>query len=322
MRPSDPQQAAPDPDDEIIEGRAELARGDCDEALVHAARAVAVAPERDDVVAFADEAIRSHRAPLDSIGNAQRASYGLVALRARALAAGGKWIAAATTAIEVATFRPALPYIQWAVRWLEQAESISASEADTVLTSLVSFTQHVLAAPPAAETFANVAAAADSVGRIAPRTTDRAKALLVQSMLLRRAGRPAEGVTVAQEAYRARPTWMTCAELANALRDAGRLDEAAVTYRRAADHDPTDLTAWLDLADVHLRRKAWNEAEIIYRRVLDSTPHDVNAITSLTYLQARHGDRGARARLQALASTDGEQSNRARALLAELEGPL
>jgi tetratricopeptide (TPR) repeat protein len=309
-------QVPPDADEEVTEGRAELASGDLDEALMRAARAVAVAPERSDVVAFADEAIRAHPRALHALRASDGTAYGIVALRARALAAEAKWSDAIALAMQVATFRPSLAYAAWGLPWLERAKPLSRAQADELLSRAVAFAQRVLGAASSDDALPNLHAVCAVLDAVAPKAGDRTKAMVVHSMLLRHAGRADEAVSVAAEAYRSRPDWMSAAELANAYRDAGRLKEAGALYQRASDYDPADLTARLDLANVQLRMEDWDGAEATYRRVLRSAPGDQIAHASLTYLLARRGDGDAQARLRAMANMPGEVGDWARRLLA------
>ena len=316
----DVRDAAPDADEELAEGEALLAEGDLDEALMRAARAVAVAPERSDVVAFANKAIAAHRDPLAVLKLARGAPFGVVALRARALAYRQRWMDAAEVTFDVAAFRPSLAYLSWVPPWLAQIEeSMSPADADRLVGFVVHFVNAAVGGDPSdAGLHRNFVAASSILAVIEPRSSRKSRVAIVRAFLLRRLGRAREAVPIAEGAYATEPSWATAVELANTYRDAGRLEEAVTFFRLATDLDRSDCTAWLDLADVLLSMARDVEAEAAYAHVLEAEPRHPVAGPSRLYVALRRGDPTALDALRAMAAQSGEAGNLARGLLARV----
>jgi hypothetical protein len=101
----------PDPLEELEVIRQSLAEGGLDDALVAGARALSVDPNDPRLLEAVDEAIARHPSPLAFAALGEDVAYGIVALRARALAKAQRWGEAADLAVQLATFRPKLPYL-------------------------------------------------------------------------------------------------------------------------------------------------------------------------------------------------------------------
>lgn len=131
--------------DELEAGRAFLDEGAFDDALLCAARALSVAPGDGGVLSFADEAIRRHPEPLVPLTLSEGVPFGIVAARARALAARRQYLSAVDLALQVATFRPRLAYVPWAVPWLRSASAdLAPADADRLVARALGFVQRLL----------------------------------------------------------------------------------------------------------------------------------------------------------------------------------
>jgi tetratricopeptide (TPR) repeat protein len=280
---------APDPDEELAEGRAFLEEGDLDEALMRAARAVAVAPQRHDVLAFADEVLARHPSPLPQLVLSDDVPYGIVAMRARALARRARLLEATDLAIQLSTFRPALDFGPWAAEWLSSIPTeIRATEADQLLARIVAYAKPLLGSStldPALR--ANATAMCEILARIEPLVGAPAKASYLRTSLLRRLGRTEEALALAQEAYVREPSWLSAVEVASAFRDASRWSEAAEWYRRAATHDPKDSTAWTDLGRVLMEAGDFIGSERAFERALAIVPRHPRALAGLAEARRR-----------------------------------
>ena len=77
--------------------------------------------------------------------------------------------------------------------------------------------------------------------------------------------------------------------LALSLHRAGRLDQAAVQYRKTLEAAPGNAGALFNLAALLARTEAYDEAEVLYARVIDLDPTDAAAHSNLGNLMHAQG---------------------------------
>jgi hypothetical protein len=110
--------------------------------------------------------------------------------------------------------------------------------------------------------------------------------------------------------------WNTCIGVANAFKDAKRVDEAAQWYRHALSLDPNEPSPLLDMGDGFLEAQRWDDAINAYQEVLARKPGDAWAEPSLIYARFKKGNAPAdKQRLRELADKGG----RARDLMERIE---
>jgi tetratricopeptide (TPR) repeat protein len=90
----------------------------------------------------------------------------------------------------------------------------------------------------------------------------------LRPMLLSKIGRYQEAVEATQARYQELPNWETAIAVANAARRAGDLELAVTMFLRATEHDPEDITCWLEVGDIRLEEERFAESLQAYERVL------------------------------------------------------
>jgi tetratricopeptide (TPR) repeat protein len=94
---------------------------------------------------------------------------------------------------------------------------------------------------------------------------------------LRRAGRPQEAVDTCRAGLSNHPDYLSAhVTLGRSLVDTGDLDAAQDELTRVLNAAPENLAAVKGLADIHQRRGHVREALEQYRRALDLAPHDAD----------------------------------------------
>lgn len=113
------------------------------------------------------------------------------------------------------------------------------------------------------------------------------RALVVELMLLGKLGRFDEAVEVGRAAYVAAPTWSSATALANALRRSGDVTASIEFFWAASRHDPTDVTALLEVGDIKLEQGNWGPALKAYEAALVREPEHPWAHPSSFYCRWR-----------------------------------
>ena len=115
---------------------------------------------------------------------------------------------------------------------------------------------------------------------------------LLRPMLLSKNGRFEEALAFTEERYRQAPGWETAVALANAARRAGDLDHAVSMFSKAAEHDPDDLTCWLEVGDIRLEQDRNDEALAAYEQALAHDDKHPWALPSAFYCRHQIGVEG------------------------------
>ena len=115
--------------------------------------------------------------------------------------------------------------------------------------------------------------------------------LTVELIAFGKAGRFSAAVRKAQQAHRDGPTWTTAVMAGNALRRAGKLVAASKMFATAADFDPKDVTALLEVGDIALEAGKLSAALRAYEQALIREPEHAWAEPSAWYCRyAMTGD--------------------------------
>ena len=112
---------------------------------------------------------------------------------------------------------------------------------------------------------------------------------LLHPMLLSKNGRFQDALALTRDHYESVRSWDTAVAYANAARRAGDLDLAATLFVAAAEHDPEDLTCWLEVGDIYLEREQFLEALTAYEKALDKDDSNQWALPSAFYCRHRLG---------------------------------
>jgi tetratricopeptide (TPR) repeat protein len=91
---------------------------------------------------------------------------------------------------------------------------------------------------------------------------------VVRPMLLSKNGRHEEAHALTEQHYQQTPTWETAVAVANAARRTGDLERATVMFAKGAEHDPKDVTCWLEVGDIRLEQDRFAEALEAYEKAL------------------------------------------------------
>ncbi len=120
-----------------------------------------------------------------------------------------------------------------------------------------------------------------------------------------------------------RPTWNEAADLRPGLEleAAGRMADAAETYREVLAAHPRSARAWVNLANCEARLGRRAEAEAAYRRALAISPDHRDALNNLAWLLLEEGSRLEEAETLATraAAAEGPQRALARDTLGRIQ---
>jgi tetratricopeptide (TPR) repeat protein len=115
---------------------------------------------------------------------------------------------------------------------------------------------------------------------------------MLRSMLLSKNGRYQEALALTEQRYRQAPNWETAVAAANAARRAGEPERAAAMFAKGAEHDPHDLTCFLEIGDIRLDQEQWTDALTAYEKALAKDPQHQWALPSAFYCRHRLGIKG------------------------------
>lgn len=308
---------------EIVAGRAALDQGDLEEAVMRAARALAVDPASGDARAVLEAALDRGDDPLKLVAVEDGASFGVFAVRAFALARLGRLAEGLELLLQVAAFRPETPYLEWSLEWVNAHAGVVDRMTDAELAAIVvrlrafarSVRGNVVDTDPRSR---NVDAAIALSRALASMHPMHDEVTLLACILLRHRGRLDDAIALAERSFARTPAWSTAIELAASHRARGDIEEAAAYYEKGSALDPSDVAALLDLGDLLLERRRFDRASGAYRRALEREPGNAWAEASLLFSEACSNVRPqARDELARLARAG---NRRARELLPALDG--
>lgn len=115
---------------------------------------------------------------------------------------------------------------------------------------------------------------------------------ILRPMLLSKNGRYQEALSWAEQRYQESPNWETAVAAANAARRAGDLERAAGMFAKGSEHDPKDVTCFLEVGDIRLEQDRWADALEAYERALAKEAEHRWALPSAFYCRHRLGFEG------------------------------
>ena len=267
--------------------------GDTPDVLTHLAVALSLAPLDGDALALLDEVLgAAGDGALEALAVEDGTYFGLVALRAYVLAGRGRFDEACGLLFDVATFRPALPYLAWLERWRQRrfvAEPPDAAFAEAFAARVVSYAKAARAEAAgrglAEGSRRNLEAALSALTWLAAGDPPRSRVAFATSFALRLLGRAAEASEVAGGWFAREPSWVSAVEAAAACRASGDAEGALRYYGEALSRRPDDVATRLDLGDVLLDERRFEEAARVYGEVLERAPHHPWAEPSFAFAE-------------------------------------
>jgi tetratricopeptide (TPR) repeat protein len=115
---------------------------------------------------------------------------------------------------------------------------------------------------------------------------------ILRPMLLSKNGRYEEALALTDQRYRQAPNWETAVAVANAARRAGDLERAVAMFAKGAEHDPEDVTCFLEIGDIRLEQERWADALAAYEKALAKDAEHQWALPSAFYCRHRLGIAG------------------------------
>lgn len=115
---------------------------------------------------------------------------------------------------------------------------------------------------------------------------------MLRPMLLSKNGRHEEALALTQQSYLQASNWETAVAVANAAKRAGDLELAAAMFAKGAEHDPDDVTCFLEIGDLRLEKDQYAGALVAYQNALARDPEHQWALPSAFYCRHRLGIQG------------------------------
>jgi len=112
---------------------------------------------------------------------------------------------------------------------------------------------------------------------------------VMKALLLGKNGRFAEALALAEQRYRQAPNWNTVVAAANAARRGGDFDRAAAMFAKGAEHDPQDVTCFLEIGDIRLHQSRLADSLAAYEEALAKEPSHQWALPSAFYCRHQLG---------------------------------
>ena len=115
---------------------------------------------------------------------------------------------------------------------------------------------------------------------------------ILRPMLLSKNGRYEEALALTEQRYRQIPNWETAVAVANAARRGGNMERAVEMFAKGAEHDPADVTCFLEIGDIRLAQDRWDDALAYYEKALTKDEKNQWALPSAFYCRHRLGIEG------------------------------
>jgi tetratricopeptide (TPR) repeat protein len=277
----------PSPAGHLAAARLALEKQDLPAAARHVGSALGEDPNRSEALSLLDEIIAAAPDPLDLISSDDLPNpSGLEAVHAYILAHEDRVPEAIDKLLGVVLDRPDVLYIDWVLGWLQRPEAAGRLDLDRVAGFLGNLLEQypALTAPHGGgrETLSRMPLFIQLVRRTQPADDHF---LTVAVALLRRLGNLDEALRLAREAYQMSPGLQTALALGGAHASRDEIDQALQALRDALTHEPTDIMARINMADLLVHRGQFKEAEELYADVLEREPNQEAAQPSLYFLR-------------------------------------
>lgn len=277
--------SASTPEDDITQAREALAEGDLQQAAHHVAAALGVDPNRREWLQLLDQVIETAVVPLELFPIDETPVYCTVAAHAYVLARQGSYREAIDLLLQTIHVRPDVAYVNWAIRWLQQAPagSVDMERLGWFVSSLAQNVPALMSRDEGGKATLDRMAKFIQVVRQSHRPDGRFLAVSVS--LLRRLGYRDEALELAKEAYAGEPGFHTAIAVAVAHETRKELEPALAAYRDALRFQPDDLSVRLSMADLLWAHDKFDEAQKLYDEVLEREPEHPWALPSSHFLR-------------------------------------
>jgi hypothetical protein len=312
------------PEQDAASARDALAQGDLPHAIHHIGCALAGNPTNYDWLGVLAQIVQRSPDPLGLVPVGEDTNFVTAATRAYILAMQGKWEEAMELIGQVVVVRPDIPYLNWVEWWVAQPGVLQGFGFDQLAPMIVVPAAKLAGnCPPATPQddprFANLMAAARLVHAVRSLHPGESFGYFTGSMLSRRLGMFEDGLQLAQRAYELEPSWRSAIGVANTFKDMKRIDDCIAWFRKALSHDPSDVSAHLDIGDTLIKANRMQEAISEYEKVLKKEADHPWATASIHYCKYKlTNDPNERLYLLRLTEKD---NDRAVDLMAELDPP-
>lgn len=272
--------------------REAFSRGELLVATLHVSDALMLFPHEPRLLALFDEIVSSTEDPLSLLPVATGAIHvATAAARARVLVMRDRLPQALELMRAVLHVAPDLAYFEWVRRWLEAPGAVPSLSWEELFANVVrpgiELVIDVPAPPDAGDPrLPNVQAVAACLAALRAHHPGEAVIYAGEAMARRRLGDRNAAVAVAEEGAGRFPSdWGLRTTLANALGDAGRVDEA-LQHARHAMQMREDLSPLHDAAQAFARAGRHAEAAQLFEELVGRDPNYPGARPSLHYARA------------------------------------
>src|SRR5262249_19346793 len=149
--------------------------------------------------------------------------------------------------LQAARARPDRPLLAWAETWLDALKDVDRARIVARLAGWIGAFPGPRLPAERHEAFARILPILDRARALYPGDPD---VLLFAAAAKRKLGATDEALALAREAYEVLPAWRTAIAVAMAHRARGAIDDAVGWYEKALGHDPSDVSAQLDMGDI------------------------------------------------------------------------
>lgn len=112
-------------------------------------------------------------------------------------------------------------------------------------------------------------------------------------LLFSKNGMLEEALSFTEENYANSPNWDTAIACANSARRSGNIEQAIEMFKKGIEHDPSDISCWLEIGDIKLEQSRYQEALEAYAQALEKNSSHQWALPSSFYCKHMIGIEGA-----------------------------
>ncbi len=272
---------------------AAFARGELLVATLHASDALMLFPNDRAYLDLFDEIVLSTQDSLSLLPVATGAIHVATAAgRARVLMMQQNLPEALELVCAAVRVAPDIAYLDWVRRWFLVPHVIPSLSweliFDTAVKTAIEITVDVPVPPhPEDPRLPNLRSAADYLANLRGRHSEQSVLYVAEAMARRRLGDSVAAVVVANQGVERFPDdWHLRNALANALGDAGRVDEALEQCRHALALRPGDVSPLHDVAAAFAKAGRYAEAAGLFEELLQAEPHYPGARACLHHARA------------------------------------
>jgi|GEM_PF-3535310 len=280
---SDYEQPTPEEDEEVA--REALAQGDLTHAIFHIACALTENCTCQTRINLLEDIIAASPHPLTLVPIEDDNYYATIAVRAYILNHMGQTMGAIDLLRQIVTVKLDVSFMPWVCLWLHDSRSTQPWDLEVILGYLgghINTLQHWSGSALTQEIEAGLKVS-QTLEQTYPET---ALLLSIKSAYLRRLHRMEEALQAAEQAYTLSPGWHAATCVAFVHRDNNDVDAALEAYQQALKHDPEDITARLDMADMLCEHQLIHAGLFWYDSILEQDDTHPWALPSSYFYRA------------------------------------